>query len=79
MIDHACVKATAALFEETVKFYEKTLEPLGYKKMREIPSRAAGFGDVSPDFWVFASGDETHTAHIALKAKGSFFMFLINV
>lgn len=70
MLDHACVKASKGLFDQTVRFYEKALLPLGYKKMREIPSFAAGFGDAMPDFWVFMSGDQTYPAHVALRANG---------
>ena len=70
MLDHACVKASKALFDQTVLFYEKALQPLGYKKMHEIPSVAAGFGEAMPDFWVFMSGDQSYPAHVALRANG---------
>lgn len=70
MIDHAVLKTTPALFKELITFYERTLAPLGYKKMREIPDKAAGFGETSPDFWIFANGKGLDTGHIALRANG---------
>lgn len=70
MIDHALVKTTPSLFNETIKFYEKALEPLGYKKIREIPDKACGFGEDKADFWVFANGKSGDTAHVAFKAPG---------
>jgi hypothetical protein len=73
MIDHAIVKTTPALFAATVKFYEAALAPLGYKKLRDVPNKASGFGEASPDFWVFANGKDGDSAHIALRAKGEFF------
>jgi hypothetical protein len=73
MIDHAVVKTTAALFSATVKFYERALDPLGYKKLREIPNTACGFGDTVPDFWIFANQQGNEAAHVALRAKGVFF------
>ncbi|KAF2794701.1 hypothetical protein K505DRAFT_360844 [Melanomma pulvis-pyrius CBS 109.77] len=69
MLDHAAIKTTPELFRETVEFYEKALEPLGYKKMREIPDKAAGFGEQTPDFWIFVTGDQVQSAHVALRAK----------
>jgi hypothetical protein len=72
MIDHALVKTTPALFATTVKFYELALAPLGYKKLREVPDKASGFGDATPDFWVFATGKDGDSAHIAFRAKGEF-------
>jgi hypothetical protein len=80
MIDHAVVKATPALFSATVKFYELALEPLGYKKLRDVPNIASGFGDAMPDFWVFANGKDEDSAHIALRAKGELsHLVLLNV
>jgi hypothetical protein len=70
MIDHAVVKATPALFSATVKFYELALQPLGHKKLREMPNQAAGFGDAMPGFWVFGNGKDEGSAHVALRAKG---------
>jgi hypothetical protein len=72
MIDHAVVKARPALFEATVKFYELALEPLGYNKLRDVPNTASGFGEETPDFWVFGNGKDEGSAHVALRAKGKF-------
>jgi catechol 2,3-dioxygenase-like lactoylglutathione lyase family enzyme len=72
MIDHVAVKTSKALFEQTIRFYERALIPLGYKQIREIPSVAVGYGETMPDFWVFASDGHDHTAHVALRAKGSY-------
>jgi hypothetical protein len=72
MIDHVLVKTTSALFNETVDFYEQALGPIGYKKLREIPNQACGFGDSSPDYWVSVGQKEGETAHVALSAKGLF-------
>jgi hypothetical protein len=72
MIDHVVVKASKALFDQTVDFYQKALTPTGYTKMRENPSVAVGFGETMPDFWVFASDNQSNTAHVALRAKGSY-------
>jgi hypothetical protein len=73
MIDHAVVKATPALFADTVRFYELALEPLGYKKLRDVPNMASGFGDTTPDFWVFANGKDGDSVHVALRAKGKIY------
>jgi len=68
MIDHVVLKATTASFKATVEFYEQALQSIGYKNLRAIPDRATGFGDTSPDFWIFAGGDG-EGAHVALRAK----------
>jgi hypothetical protein len=72
MIDHILVKTTSAIFSETVDFYEQALAPIGYKKLREIPNQACGFGDSSPDYWVAIGQKEGEVAHVALSAKGLF-------
>ncbi|KAF2096225.1 glyoxalase/bleomycin resistance protein/dioxygenase [Rhizodiscina lignyota] len=69
MIDHAVVGTTPALFATTVKFYEKALAPLAYKKISEMPDKACGFGSAAPDFWVFANGQSDTPSHVALRAE----------
>jgi hypothetical protein len=73
MIDHVVIRATSASFEKTVELYEKALAPIGYKKLHEIPSTAAGFGEEAPEFWVFAA-PEAAPSHVALRAKGQSFL-----
>jgi hypothetical protein len=70
MIDHVLVKSTSALFNETVEFYVKALEPIGYKKIVDIPNKTCGFGDTAPDYWVSAAGTGNESGHAALRAKG---------
>ncbi|KAF2663800.1 glyoxalase/bleomycin resistance protein/dioxygenase [Microthyrium microscopicum] len=70
-IDHVLIKTTPARFDDTVKYYEAALAPLGYSKLKEVPNQAAGFGDGPvPDIWVFAGAKEgDNGAHVALRAK----------
>ena len=67
-LDHFVLMVPGTQFEECVRWYEKVLEPLDYKKMAEYPGHAVGFGD----FWVGAAhGKSTEIGqHFAFKTQG---------
>jgi len=66
MIDH--VTANVSDLESAKRFYERTLEPLGYTLQMEFPG-AAGFGSGEgiPDFWL-GSSENRGATHVAFSA-----------
>lgn len=73
MIDHTGIKASDP--QKSRAFYEKSLAPLGYKMMMEIPKEYTeglsvfGFG-VPPkaDFWLAEGSPNEPRIHIAFRA-----------
>lgn len=74
MIDHTGLQVTNPAVSRA--FYEKALEPLGYRVLREIPTEftggkvVLGFG-IPPksDFWVAEGSPSTPRLHIAFRAE----------
>jgi catechol 2,3-dioxygenase-like lactoylglutathione lyase family enzyme len=65
MIDHVTLKVTD--LQQSRRFYQATLQPLGYVIAMEFP-QAVGFAvDGKPDFWI-ATGPVCPT-HVAFAAK----------
>jgi catechol 2,3-dioxygenase-like lactoylglutathione lyase family enzyme len=75
MIDH--VGFAVSDYERAKTFYSKTLAPLGYVLIMEVPAHqnpsgfpAAGFGaNRNPDFWIGGEGKLPHPLHVAIAAK----------
>jgi catechol 2,3-dioxygenase-like lactoylglutathione lyase family enzyme len=66
VIDH--VKVFVGDFERRRDFYERALDPLGYRLMMEPAAGVAGFGAGFPFFWIEQSDSPT-TAHVAFRAE----------
>jgi catechol 2,3-dioxygenase-like lactoylglutathione lyase family enzyme len=66
VIDH--VKVFVSDFERSREFYERALDPLGYRLMMEPAPGVAGFGAGFPFFWIARSDDPT-AAHVAFRAE----------
>ena len=67
MIDH--LKLHVRDVERSRGFYERALEPLGYRVMMQPAASVVGMGADRPDFWLAAWGDEAERpAHIAFAA-----------
>jgi catechol 2,3-dioxygenase-like lactoylglutathione lyase family enzyme len=65
-IDH--VNLNVRDYEQSKRFYEQALAPLGYQLVMEY-GPAGGFGEGGkPDFWVTQRGEPT-IAHVAIAAK----------
>ena len=64
MIDH--VKLFVSDPERSREFFERTLEPLGYRVVLSPAPGVVGMGRDFPDFWI-APGEPT-TAHVAFRA-----------
>jgi len=54
-------------FERSRSFYERALEPLGYRVMLTPAPGVAGLGRDMPDFWI-AQGEPAAVAHVAFRA-----------
>jgi catechol 2,3-dioxygenase-like lactoylglutathione lyase family enzyme len=74
MIDHTGVSVSDA--KKSRHFYEKALEPLGYKVLMEVPieftggAMVIGLGEApKPDFWVNEGPPQIPHVHIAFRAK----------
>jgi catechol 2,3-dioxygenase-like lactoylglutathione lyase family enzyme len=74
MIDHTGLQVSDPAASRA--FYEKALEPLGYRVMMDIPKEHTGgkvvFGmgvPPMPDFWVQEGTPNTPRLHIAFAAK----------
>jgi catechol 2,3-dioxygenase-like lactoylglutathione lyase family enzyme len=74
MIDHTGVQVSNP--EKSRLFYEKSLAPLGYKLMMEIPKEytdglvVLGFGvPPKPDFWLSQGTPQKPHVHIAFRAE----------
>lgn len=74
MIDHTGVDITDPV--KSRHFYEKALEPLGYKVLMQVPLEVTkgvvvlGFGvPPKPDFWIHQGTPQTPKVHIAFRAE----------
>ncbi len=66
MLDHVGIPVSD--FEQSKRFYEQALSPLGYRLIMEPRSGVAGLGRLGkPDFWVFR-GEPTSAVHVAFAA-----------
>jgi catechol 2,3-dioxygenase-like lactoylglutathione lyase family enzyme len=66
VIDH--LKLHVADAERSRSFYERALEPLGYRVMLEPVPGVIGMGAEMPDFWIQQDESPT-TAHVAFRAE----------
>jgi len=60
--------------EESVRFYDRVLATLGYKRVMEFLPYAAAYGTGAPEFWVQLPADRSPASvgngvHIAFKAR----------
>ncbi|KAI9764124.1 MAG: hypothetical protein M1840_008684 [Geoglossum simile] len=70
-IDHICIRVPLAKHEDTVSFYLKSLEPLGYVKIMSFPGVVGiGAGGI-PDFWISTreGANEKGETHVAFATK----------
>lgn len=74
MIDHTGLKISNPKISK--EFYEKALEPLGYKLIMEVPREFTqgmavfGFGvPPKPDFWISEGTPNKPSIHIAFRAE----------
>ena len=66
MLDH--VKLFVSDVDRSRAFYERALQPLGYRVLLEPAPGVVGMGRDFPNFWLApAEGDPT-TAHVAIRA-----------
>jgi catechol 2,3-dioxygenase-like lactoylglutathione lyase family enzyme len=66
MLDHVGIPVSD--FEQSKRFYEQALSPLGYGLIIEPRRGAAGLGRLGkPDFWVF-QGEPGRAVHVAFAA-----------
>jgi catechol 2,3-dioxygenase-like lactoylglutathione lyase family enzyme len=67
VLDHVGIRVSD--FEQSKRFFEQTLSPLGYELIREPSVSAAGFGrQGKPEFWIH-QGDRGQPVHIAFAAS----------
>ena len=66
MLDH--VKLNVSDFERSRGFYERALEPLGYRVIMEPAPGVAGLGAGFPFFWI-AAGEQATVCHVAFRAE----------
>jgi catechol 2,3-dioxygenase-like lactoylglutathione lyase family enzyme len=66
VIDH--LKLFASDFERSRAFYERALEPLGYRVIMEPAPGVAGMGAEFPFFWI-AQGEPATVAHFAFRTE----------
>ena len=66
MIDH--LKLFVADPAASRAFYERALEPLGYRVLLEPAPGVVGMGADRPDFWLAAADGPTTTCHVAFRA-----------
>ena len=66
MIDH--IKLFVSDPERSRAFFERALEPLGYRVMLTPAPGVVGMGRDMPDFWI-APGDAPTTAHVAFRSE----------
>jgi catechol 2,3-dioxygenase-like lactoylglutathione lyase family enzyme len=66
VIDH--VKLFVSDFERSRDFYERALDPLGFRMMMEPAPGVAGFGAGFPCFWIEEAQSAT-TAHVAFRTE----------
>jgi catechol 2,3-dioxygenase-like lactoylglutathione lyase family enzyme len=66
VIDH--VKVYVRDFERSRDFYERALDPLGFRLMMQPRPGEAGFGAGFPFFWI-EQADESTSAHVAFRTE----------
>jgi catechol 2,3-dioxygenase-like lactoylglutathione lyase family enzyme len=66
MIAHVSIHVSN--YEKSKEFYLKTLKPLGYEAVMDLPEyKSTGFGvRGSPDFWVIEKPSVTGSEHAAI-------------
>jgi catechol 2,3-dioxygenase-like lactoylglutathione lyase family enzyme len=53
------------------RFYERALEPLGYRVLLEPAPGVVGMGADRPDFWLAPADGPTTTCHVAFGADST--------
>jgi catechol 2,3-dioxygenase-like lactoylglutathione lyase family enzyme len=67
MLDHVGIRVSD--FEQSKRFYEEALSPLGYELIMEPRHGVAGLGHSSkPDFWI-SQGEPGHPVHVAFASS----------
>ena len=69
MIDH--LKLFVGNVERSRAFYERALEPLGYRVLLEPSPGVVGMGVDRPDFWVALHPETRTVAHVAFRAEST--------
>ena len=69
MIDH--LKLFVADPGASLRFYERALEPLGYRVLLEPAPGVFGMGSERPDIWLAAADGPTTTCHVAFSADST--------
>ena len=69
MIDH--LKVFVSDLERSRAFYERALEPLGYRVMLEPAPGVVGMGVDHPEFWLAMQPEMTTTAHVAFRSDST--------
>src|SRR5260221_5026171 len=68
MLDH--VSLTVTDYSKSRSFYEKALEPLGYRLLMEFDGNVGGFGlGEKPDFWIGQGKPAAAPVHIAFASE----------
>ena len=67
MLDH--VSLPVSKLEQSKRFYEEALSPLGYELIMEHHISGAGFGEsAKPDFWI-RQGEVGAAVHVAFASE----------
>jgi catechol 2,3-dioxygenase-like lactoylglutathione lyase family enzyme len=66
MLDH--VKLFVSDVDRSREFYERALQPLGYRVLLEPAPGAVGLGRDFPNFWLAQAEGAPTTAHVAIRA-----------
>ena len=69
MNDH--LKLFVGNVERSRAFYERALEPLGYRVLLEPSPGVVGMGVDRPDFWVALHPETRTVAHVAFRAEAT--------
>jgi catechol 2,3-dioxygenase-like lactoylglutathione lyase family enzyme len=70
MIDHVKLFVTDPAASRA--FYERALEPLGYRVMLESAPGVVGMGATMPDFWIAPAESTPTRCHLAFRADAEF-------
>jgi catechol 2,3-dioxygenase-like lactoylglutathione lyase family enzyme len=66
MLDH--VKLFVSDVDRSRAFYERALQPLGYRVLLEPAPGVVGMGRDFPNFWLAKAEGSPTTAHVAIRA-----------
>jgi catechol 2,3-dioxygenase-like lactoylglutathione lyase family enzyme len=66
MLDH--VKLFVSDVDGSREFYERALQPLGYRVLLEPAPGVVGLGRDFPNFWLAQAEGAPTTAHVAIRA-----------